>query len=404
MRLGEWLVAQGSITVEQLEAALRAQVMYGARLGTNLIEQGAIMDLDVLAQALAARAGVPPALQRHLEQADRAAIALVPAKLAAKYAAVPLGFTRATPRRLAVAFVDPLQPYAADEIGGVSGHGILPSVACELRIHYYLERIYGIPRHNRYVRVDDAAARHRDAHERRRFVEAFPSISLGDEPPVPPRPPPPPEPPPPPPTVGPGRPRQQAMSGSWDIPLPPPRPAPPPPPVLPAVPPVRPALGAAAAIAAIGAASDRDVIGELVVDHLRASFGGGLLFIVRQGMALGWKGFAPGVDDPVIEAIALPLGQPSLLKLAHETGALYRGAPPADGAVLNGLLWKILKVPPPREVVVAPVAINSRVVNLVYGHAPDSGLLTPAAVADLASVCAAAAAAFTRLIQSAKQK
>jgi hypothetical protein len=400
VRLGEYLVGQGVISVEQLEDALRSQVMYGARLGTNLIEQGAILDLDVLAQALAALAGVPPALARHLENADRAAIALVPAKVAAKWTAVPLGFTRGAVRRLAVAFVDPLKPHAADEIGMVTGISVLPSVACELRVHYHLERIYGIPRHNRYVRVDEAAARHRDADERRRFVDAFPSISIAEV--VAPRPAPAPEPPPAPvaakPTPAPAR----HMSGAWDIVLPPPKPAPKP---LPSPPPAAAAAApadAAATAAAIAAATDRDTIGDLLAEHLRRATGGGLVLIVRQGMALGWKGVAPGVESAVIEAVALPLGQPSMLQAANASGALFRGAPAADGAMLNGLLWKLLKTPPPAEVVVVPIAINGRVINLLYAHPPGGGRFSDATVAELATVGAAAAAAFARLIQAAK--
>ena len=37
-RLGELLVASGLLTPERLEQALRAQIMWGARLGTNLVE------------------------------------------------------------------------------------------------------------------------------------------------------------------------------------------------------------------------------------------------------------------------------------------------------------------------------------------------------------------------------
>ena len=104
----------------------------------------------------------------------------------------------------------------------------------------------------------------------------------------------------------------------------------------------------------------------------------------------------------MIEAVALPLGQPSMLQAAHASGTLFRGAPAADGAMLNGLLWKLLKTAPPAEVVVAPVAINGRTINLVYAHPAGGGRFSDQAVAELASVCAAAAAAFARLIQAAK--
>jgi CO/xanthine dehydrogenase FAD-binding subunit len=50
-RLGELLVAAGLLAVEQVEQALRAQVLWGGRLGTNLIELG-FVDVEALTGAL----------------------------------------------------------------------------------------------------------------------------------------------------------------------------------------------------------------------------------------------------------------------------------------------------------------------------------------------------------------
>ena len=66
---GELLVAAGLVTPEQVEQALRAQVMWGARLGTNLIELG-FVDLDALSTALGRQHALPAALARHFEKAD----------------------------------------------------------------------------------------------------------------------------------------------------------------------------------------------------------------------------------------------------------------------------------------------------------------------------------------------
>src|SRR4051794_10736411 len=108
MRLGEKLVHDHRITAEQLEVALRAQVIYGGRLGTNLVELGHI-DLDTLSRALAELHGVPAALQKHFEQVagDQATVDLLPAPLAEKHYAVPLGLARLAGRQLVVAFMDP---------------------------------------------------------------------------------------------------------------------------------------------------------------------------------------------------------------------------------------------------------------------------------------------------------
>jgi hypothetical protein len=53
-------------------------------------------------------------------------------------------------------------------------------------------------------------------------------------------------------------------------------------------------------------------------------------------------------------------------------------------------------------VLVAPVMLKERAVLLVYAHAPGGGLLPPSALAEMASLTAAAATAFARLISKAK--
>jgi hypothetical protein len=353
MRLGERLVQEQRITALQLETALRAQVIYGGRLGTNLVEL-AYLSLDALSTALADQLGVPAALASHFEQVDAPTVGLLPPRLAEKHQAIPLGLQRLAGRQLAVAFTDPRLPGAVDEIASATGAKITPCVAPELRILYYLEKLYRIPRKNRFLRVDLGPSL--TGGERRRSVT---------QPPVPAE----------------AAPQQ---------------------PVAPAVSSARPALVAADAITAINAAGQRDEIGDTLVDYLRSGFGVGVVMVIREGVALGWKGFAPGGDRDLVESIAVPLGATSFLSVAHDGKSIFRGAPPADGSVLQGRFWKALRVAPAREVVVCPIILRGRVISLVYAHAVDGGTLPEATTVDLAAVCAAAATAFARLIQTGK--
>ena len=104
----------------------------------------------------------------------------------------------------------------------------------------------------------------------------------------------------------------------------------------------------------------------------------------------------------LLPLMKLRLAQPSVLQTAQQSGAICRGAPPPEGAILNGLLWKALKVPPPRQVAVAPIGINGRTVCIVYGHPVDGGEISDATIAALDRVCTAASAAFARLILAAR--
>jgi hypothetical protein len=165
----------------------------------------------------------------------------------------------------------------------------------------------------------------------------------------------------------------------------------------------RAAINAEHAVDAITDAINREEIGNAIVDYLRSSFGFGLLFTVQHEIALGWKGFAPGVDDAAFQSLAIPLTAPSVLRLAYDTKRIFRGAPPAEGAALDGILWRQLRSSRAKDVVVAPVVLKNRVVTLIYAHATGGGALPDPALVDLTMLCPYAAAGFIRLIQAAKR-
>ena len=152
MRLGELLVNAGLLSIHQVEQALRAQVMWGGRLGTNLVELQ-MLDLDELSKLIARQHGLPAALASHFESADIGLQQKVAPELAAQYQCIPL--RRVGADRIAIASIAPLDGRAramiADQLG-ISYKGLIPAIAPELRIHYHLERIYNIPRHSRFLR------------------------------------------------------------------------------------------------------------------------------------------------------------------------------------------------------------------------------------------------------------
>jgi hypothetical protein len=153
MRLGELLIDAKAITAAALEAALHAQVMWGARLGTALVELGAI-DLDSLSNALGFQYRVPAALTSHFDRADRALQLLLSPNHAERFECVPL--VRVGKRAVVVAAVAPLEARAiailSDELA-VDAERIIFAVAPELRIRYALERVYKIARPQRFLRA-----------------------------------------------------------------------------------------------------------------------------------------------------------------------------------------------------------------------------------------------------------
>jgi hypothetical protein len=119
-------------------------------------------------------------------------------------------------------------------------------------------------------------------------------------------------------------------------------------------------------------------------------------------MALGWRGYAPDVDESAIESIAMPLGPPSMLTSAYEGKTSFRGPPPEVGMPIQKKLWNLLRCEPPAEVLVTPVLVGNRVVNILYAHGKTKESLGDSALEDAARVAAAAATAYAKLIRKTK--
>src|SRR5215207_6598543 len=153
-RLGELLVAARLLDQEQIDRALRAQVLWGGRLGTNLIELG-MLDLDGISRALGRQHGVPAALARHFDKADGELQERLDAELAKQWSVVPLLHVGPN-KKIAIAVLDPLPAAALDELAAAflcTPDQILVSIAAEMRVRYHLERVYGVARDPRFLRL-----------------------------------------------------------------------------------------------------------------------------------------------------------------------------------------------------------------------------------------------------------
>ncbi|RNC68150.1 MAG: general secretion pathway protein GspE [Desulfuromonadales bacterium] len=149
VKLGEMLVKAGMITPAQLDEALKSQVIFGGRLGTNLIEMACI-DEDGLAQVLSEKLRVPRVDPDELMNISPDLIALVPRDMVEQYKVIPL---RLEGRRLFLVMADPSDLSAMDEIAFRTGLVILPMVAPELRLILAMEKYYDIRREMRFIPV-----------------------------------------------------------------------------------------------------------------------------------------------------------------------------------------------------------------------------------------------------------
>jgi len=151
MKLGEMLVRDGRLTEPALQSALGFQARDGGRLGTILFEHGWV-DLEALTVYLGLELGIPIATGAMLERAKRAAVRLLQPAQAFKYKCVPLVVQD---RQLIAAIEDPHDFATLEALSALTGYRVLPRVAPELRVYYYIERYYGVARPARFQKFGD---------------------------------------------------------------------------------------------------------------------------------------------------------------------------------------------------------------------------------------------------------
>lgn len=374
MRLGELLIKEGAVTHEHVSEALRAQVIYGGRIGTNLIELGHA-HIDAVAEALGHQHHLACSHVRHFDGADKKLQMKLSPVLALELSAIPL--REQLPGVVAVAFLDPPLPDAIDKITKALKCEIVPVIAPELRLRYQLEQVYGIIRPTRYVRLGKKTAEEKaddDTSERRKRQYVH---TLSD------------------PEQAPGtlgrvqiqrkkvRREGKSSAASDNIQI-------------------DQAATLEEALSGIRRATDRDRVVELMISCLRQAFGRrlhiGLMLLVREETAIGWRGFS-ATDASGVSSVAIPLDEPSVLQLSYKTGVLVCGKPPPAGQLIDNRLWTLLGSEPPEECIVAPVKVQNRVVCMLYAHAGDLGAIDLDISHGVGELAEAAGTAFLRLIR-----
>jgi hypothetical protein len=369
MKLGTLLLRNAAIGLSQLEAALRNQVLYGGRLGTNLVELGYI-DLELLSAYLAELSGFPIATPTLLDQADPGLLDKLGSDEAHRLRAIPLGHIGEGTDHVAVGLVVPTDADAVAQIAARLEATVVPYIVPELRALYYLEKLFGLPRRARFVRSGrpgtGGEAEAEVPGERRRTQPAMGMVM------------------PPALTLEPRRRRatsQAPLVGEMPF-----------------------AIGYGAACERIDSAANRDQIADTFVAYAQGRCDALVVFLIRDGNALGWRSWvaSPVETTRPIEELSLPLGGASALQSAHDAGQPFAGPPPSIARPVEKQLWAALATQPePFSVLVVPVLVKQRAVNLVYAHiasAPPPGLL----VTELTDLASRAQTSYLRLIRQAR--
>ncbi len=367
MKLGTLLLRNAAIGLSQLESALRNQVLYGGRLGTNLVELGFI-DLELLSAYLAELSGFPIATPTLLDEVDAGLMDKLGADEAHRLRAIPLGYLGDTVDQIAVAVVEPTNTEILEQLSNRLGATITPYVVPELRALYYLEKHFGLPRRARFIRSARPGSETDAASERRRSQPAQGMVM------------------PPAFTLEPRRKRASSQAPIDGF-------------TNPAI-----ALSYGAACERIDTAAHREQIADALVDYAKGRCDALLVFLIRDGNALGWRGYLthPAAAKTSIEELSLPLGGASSLQSAHDAGQTFVGPPPSAARPVETQLWTALGiVPEPVSVVVVPILVKQRAVNLIYLHTlggpPPAQLVT-----EMVDLSKRAETSYLRLIRQAR--
>ncbi len=408
-QLGQLLVQNDWVPADGISAALANQLTYGGRLGTNLIELG-ILALDRVGEALAHQHGVQLATVALLEASTPEIRRLVRADFCAAKGVFPLGYRDNT---LHLAMLDPQRAGELQQLMRANGTKVVGYAVPQLRLLYYLERCYNIPRAKRYLRMSDGTRRNDD---RRSYlaptVSSQPDFSSPN-------------------LTGPIRAPQAtpALTGPVQIGIMRPRPA--------AAPEPEPELNLEdelvyldqvvrdrgrksdvdidvdidicfdeddrisaaeahtvdAALEQLESATTRDEVVQCLVRPVFAEASLNVVFMPRGELGVAVAAWGTEVTPPRVGALVVPLNIPSLLKRAIDSRVALCGRGEDS---LQEMIAVYLRTPPPKQTCIAPVFIAGTLSNLLCTQ--TAGELPASAVSDITRLVQGAELAFARLL------
>jgi hypothetical protein len=401
--LGEILASQRACTQDALRDALQNQVIFGGRLGTNLLEIQGVTE-EALARALGRQHALPTLFGEM--SLDPAAIALIGPEVADRYDVVPYALAD---RRLALLVVDPKNLAMLDEVAFAAGKEVHPIVVPEARVWALLREAYGVERHLRGIDVDfgrpqghrkaeapaaapSAAETGADLMDEGAFDAIYGKVGATPGAPAEPR------------AVAPADDvidLVEYLGSVTPAPLPPQAPAPLRPEVAAALsarpghaPPqrlVRPPprreepepspLGFDEAIRFLEGVDERNAIARTVLRYARSKFRRALLLTVQRGAAHGWSGLGENLGADRVRRIQLALGSPGIVDTVVRTRSHFLGPIPRTEA--NIRLLKALGGGVPKNALLVPILAIGRVVNVFYADAGKGGLVDSGGVGEL---------------------
>ncbi|MEN9357864.1 MAG: Flp pilus assembly complex ATPase component TadA [Pseudomonadota bacterium] len=139
IRLGDFLIAQGLLTKEQLDLSLTEQKRSGRKLGRIFVDSGYVSEKDI-AKSLGRQLHAP-FVDLSSFQPNPELIKLLPETAARRYRAIVLDNEQDVDM-LMIGFADPTDLTAYDEISRILRREIIPAVVMESQLMAMMDRFY----------------------------------------------------------------------------------------------------------------------------------------------------------------------------------------------------------------------------------------------------------------------
>ncbi|HEY5935526.1 MAG TPA: hypothetical protein VIU61_12840 [Kofleriaceae bacterium] len=376
MRVGEILLENGWVDRTSLQRAIAEQRHTGKRLCSLLIARG-LLDPDHASRALGQLHGVAAVLQRHLEHRERPLALLLPAALARANFALPIGRSRAGD--LIVCVRDP-RPEVHAALQQATGGTVIMAVAPASQLESLIDMTYdradadevdvdlttgpiavvgeslpGVFGELSLVGLDDLRVAKDPSQSGSNLRPSMPSISRTM-------------------TAKPAASRTATVNRC----------------LTPRALPI--GLTLDQTVAALAEAPDQARATDLALRFARTRWTTALLFTIEEDAALGYRGHGPHLTDDVVQAVAIPLSTPTIVKVAHDMRRLATEAPTNAGEFQDRLARMLATSAP----TAAPILIANRVMGVLAVGEP---LGDPEASSDLDYLVSALGDAYQRILR-----
>lgn len=180
-RIGDVLISDGLLSEKTLARALELQsgMARGTKLGAILLKWDLLGERDLL-RTLAKMHRCPAVDWATLSRADNSVTRLLSAAQAKRLGALPYAVEG---KRLRVAFTNPSNIAAVDEVQAITGRGVLVAVTSEARMSQAQQRFYSVPlSREMWSVVQKIEARDAGTHASGRAVAPPPPVLGGPAP------------------------------------------------------------------------------------------------------------------------------------------------------------------------------------------------------------------------------